>query len=455
MRRTTTLAVIFASALLAHGASAWDPASGDWSKSDQTDLRVMTWNVQDGICRTADKSDGPNSWNGLARIVAAMRPDVLIIQEAGDNSGNGTGNGVDTVEQLTTTIGLFLRGGADPFRGGQVGSYVQMFVPDYDLPHVFVSTVSDGFNRNVILSRYPFASINGGPETVPNFVLLPDQYAPGGNGGIRGFQFAQIDLPDDVYAGDLVVGNAHLKSGGSGSDFSERLSAAQNTAYVIEHYFNGAGTGVSDPNGKILVPGAGDVLGPDTPVIWGGDFNQNPTPGGQRGPAEWMTQAQFPGGTDGTDRDGTDSLFDAAAHPISGDTSTQGSSSKLDYLCWQDSIAEARRVFIFRSLGAGITLGTLPFPVDGFPTTPFATSSAASDHRPVIADFVLPLADPAGPGCSPADVAEPFGTLNFFDLAAYLTSFNQADPGADFNNDGLFNFFDVAAYLDVFNQGCP
>lgn len=435
---------------------AWDPPSGDWSKSHQTDLRVMTWNIADGICRTAVKTDEANKWNGIVRIVAAMQPDVLILQEAGDNTGNGTGSGVDTVAQLTTTIELFLRGGTDPFVGGQVGSYVQKFAPAYDLPYIFVSGATDSFNRNVILSRFPFASINGGPATLNDFVIGPDLYAPGGNGGIRGFMFAQIDLPDDVYAGDVVVGNSHLKSGGTATDISDRLRASQNIAYFIDHYFNGAGTGVSNPTGRVFVPNTGSVLDDNTPVIWGGDLNQNPGSSSNRGPVEWMTQAQFLGGTDGTDRDRSDSARDFAAHPISGETSTQGSNSKLDYLCWQDSIAQARRTFIFRSLGSGVTIASLPHPVNTFPTTPFAASSAASDHRPVIADFILPPAQPTNPGCSPADLSEPYGVLNFFDVATYLTLYNNADPAADIAPPfGVINFFDLSEFLTIYNAGCP
>jgi choice-of-anchor B domain-containing protein len=60
------------------------------------------------------------------------------------------------------------------------------------------------------------------------------------------------------------------------------------------------------------------------------------------------------------------------------------------------------------------------------------------------------------PGCSPADLAEPFGTLNFFDLAAYLALFNANDPGADLASPfGTLNFFDISAYLSGYNAGCP
>ncbi len=60
------------------------------------------------------------------------------------------------------------------------------------------------------------------------------------------------------------------------------------------------------------------------------------------------------------------------------------------------------------------------------------------------------------PGCSAADLVEPFGALNFFDLASYLDLYNAQDPAADLAAPfGLINFFDLAAYLDLYNAGCP
>jgi hypothetical protein len=47
------------------------------------------------------------------------------------------------------------------------------------------------------------------------------------------------------------------------------------------------------------------------------------------------------------------------------------------------------------------------------------------------------------------------GTLNFFDVSAYLALFNSQDPAADLDDNGLFNFFDVAGYIATFNAGCP
>jgi hypothetical protein len=59
------------------------------------------------------------------------------------------------------------------------------------------------------------------------------------------------------------------------------------------------------------------------------------------------------------------------------------------------------------------------------------------------------------PACL-ADLAAPFGSLNFFDLAAYLALFSAGDPAADLAAPfGVLNFFDLGEYLAHFNAGCP
>ncbi len=388
-RRSRLAVACLCCSAMAYGQ--WDPNNGQWGKSVSTDVRVMTWNVRDGICSSNDKVEGVNNWNALVRIVAAMKPDVLLLQETGDNSGNGTGSGVDSVVNLTTTIDLFFHGGTDPFNGGSaITSWVQKYDPAFDMATVFVTTNSDGFNRNVILTRFALLDLNGNSQTTLNDIpsVQPDQYAPGGNGGIRGFQFMEIDLPDATYLGDLVVGGAHLKSGGSSSDLNARLVASQNVAYILDYWWNGAGTGIPDPNGKIIdFPAATTILGTSTPWIIGGDWNEDEATNGRRGPAAWLTEAAVSGGTDGTDRDRTDSTFDNALHFFTGSRNTLGS-SKLDYIAWQDSIASLRRAFVFNT--SGTPGASLPAELSGFPFAGGA-SSAASDHLPVIADFILPM----------------------------------------------------------------
>lgn len=58
--------------------------------------------------------------------------------------------------------------------------------------------------------------------------------------------------------------------------------------------------------------------------------------------------------------------------------------------------------------------------------------------------------------CSGADLAEPYGTLDFFDVSAFLRAFDAGDPAADLAAPfGLFDFFDVSAFLSLFGAGCP
>lgn len=59
-------------------------------------------------------------------------------------------------------------------------------------------------------------------------------------------------------------------------------------------------------------------------------------------------------------------------------------------------------------------------------------------------------------GCNAADVAVPFGVLNFDDTLAFLTAFGAMDPSADLAPAfGVFDFDDVLAHLTAFSEGCP
>jgi hypothetical protein len=62
--------------------------------------------------------------------------------------------------------------------------------------------------------------------------------------------------------------------------------------------------------------------------------------------------------------------------------------------------------------------------------------------------------DEPRPRCA-VDMAEPFGVVNFFDVAAYLRAFSVANPAADAAAPwGELNFFDVSAFLARFVVGC-
>ncbi len=54
----------------------------------------------------------------------------------------------------------------------------------------------------------------------------------------------------------------------------------------------------------------------------------------------------------------------------------------------------------------------------------------------------------------PADITND-GSLDFFDVQAFLALFAAQDPQADLNFDNTYDFFDVQAYLSRFSAGCP
>lgn len=61
------------------------------------------------------------------------------------------------------------------------------------------------------------------------------------------------------------------------------------------------------------------------------------------------------------------------------------------------------------------------------------------------------LGDPA---CGLADFVPPFGTLDFFDAAAFLAAFSNFEEQADLVHDSAFNVFDLLAFLHAFSEGC-
>ncbi len=72
------------------------------------------------------------------------------------------------------------------------------------------------------------------------------------------------------------------------------------------------------------------------------------------------------------------------------------------------------------------------------------------------ASFSVPLPTPGPRFCSGADIAEPFGQLDFSDVIAFLTAFALGQPIADYAEPfGQFDFSDVIVFLSEFAEGCP
>ncbi len=62
----------------------------------------------------------------------------------------------------------------------------------------------------------------------------------------------------------------------------------------------------------------------------------------------------------------------------------------------------------------------------------------------------------AAGGCNGADLAEPFGQLDFSDVSAFLVAFGAMDGAADLAEPfGQWDFSDVVEFLGQFSDGCP
>lgn len=57
--------------------------------------------------------------------------------------------------------------------------------------------------------------------------------------------------------------------------------------------------------------------------------------------------------------------------------------------------------------------------------------------------------------CNDADLTQPYGQLDFYDVSAFLVAYSAMDPIADWDSNGSYDFFDVAGFLGDFNTGCP
>lgn len=57
-------------------------------------------------------------------------------------------------------------------------------------------------------------------------------------------------------------------------------------------------------------------------------------------------------------------------------------------------------------------------------------------------------------GCSPADLAEPFGSLDVFDFLAFQNLFADGDAAADLDGDGSLTILDFLEFQSRFAEGC-
>ncbi len=95
------------------------------------------------------------------------------------------------------------------------------------------------------------------------------------------------------------------------------------------------------------------------------------------------------------------------------------------------------------------------FTPDGESLVPFMQVPAGNGDLDVTPDEFVEVTLSELEACA-ADLAEPFGTLDFSDVIAFLAAFSASDPAADLAAPiGVFDFSDVVAFLATFAEGCP
>jgi len=129
-----------------------------------------------------------------------------------------------------------------------------------------------------------------------------------------------------------------------------------------------------------------------------------------------------------------------------------------------DNGLDSGSAYLYNHDGAGWVQQGKLLPVEGTAGDHFGRSVAISGNAIVVGAY---FDDQGGleagsayffdAGCvapCPADLTGD-GTIDFFDISAFLGAFSAQDPVADFTGDGVFNFFDISAFLSAIGAGCP
>lgn len=349
---------------LALPASAWpfDPWAGDLAKDNPAYVRVLTYNVLNAFPAGTSAQTAAHE-----RILTAIQPDVISYQEMDPGIG----------ATLKTTLERVLGGTWHTYEG-----------------------LSDGFNVNVVASRWP--------QSLRRRDTFPAS-------SFRGTTIALIDLPNETYPVDLYFMAVHFACC-AGTD---RDAFRQRHADAIAAWMGDA----RQPGGNITLPTG-------TPMAVVGDFNFNDSsaPGAR---TTLLTGAIADTATFGPpvkgDWDGTDlgealplDPYTMRFHTFSSAGSNPG--SWLDRFYYTDSVATVAQAFVLNTL----TIPAAQLASLGLQSTDTQT---ASDHLPVVVDFAF----------APIPVSEAgYGEL-------FVTEF-QPDPTLVPDADGeWFELFNASA----------
>lgn len=298
-----------------------------------------------------------------------------------------------------------------------LSSFRDEFLPGYEIR----TASGDGFNFNAILFRPEFAVV---------------QYQNVSTPGPRNAVKVRLSIPEAE--NDLVVYCSHFKAFGDAGSVAERTAEANQLGQLAH----------------------GDLQGGGVNVITLGDYNGHST----NFAIDASVQGVFTHSTLSVPTGLTNLAPEAlAGQGIGGPAliATFGSSSRLDYVCLDSSLAayfDADTNGAFsqdEANSAGFVYWSGDD--DGMMANGNQTAtSTASDHRPVVFDVLLPR-DPALANPCPADVVGD-GVVNIDDLNAVLASWGQ-NVGMcippDVTGDGTVDIDDLNFVLGSWGTMCP
>lgn len=364
-RARLLLAVIL---LFTAAAPAFDPWAGDFGKDNPDYVRVMSYNVLNLFPAGTEQE-----FEAHRRMLLATRPDVISYQEM------------------------------DPGVAGQLATA---------LSTIFGETwftwegQSDGFNVNIIASRWPMSMQRRDTEPTSSF---------------RGVTMALIDLPNDRYATDLYFMAVHFPC----CPEPDRIILRQRHADAVALWMGDA----RSQGGRITLPWG-------TPMMVVGDFNitNSRDPGARQTLIEGTISdtATFGPPVKG-DWDGTNLGEALPLNPFTMSFNTHNSTgtspgSWLDRFYYTDSRATVAQAFV---------LNTLTIPSDVLFTAGLQSTDTqiGSDHLPVFVDFAMPGIPVTEPLYADLFVTEfqPDPTFVSDVAGEWFEVFNRTDSPIDMN----------------------
>lgn len=304
-------------------------------RSEPTDLRVVTYNIKfDSIFLEAE--DGPTQAPKFARVMQALEPDVINLQEIYDHSAAQTASLMNSILPL---------GGGDSWYA----------LKSYD---------------NILVSKYPLTMT--ATDTIPE----PSSTS---------VAMALVDLPDGAFDTDFYFMNTHMKCCGSVGS-SEDIKRQQQ-ADALVNWMRDART----PGGHVNLPTG-------TPMAAVGDFNMvgslqplntlitgniiNEGTYGSDSPPDW----------DGSDLTDLHPLHNAVGPDDYTYRSGSYTPSRLDFVLYTDSVVDVANNFVLNT----VSMSSAQRAATGLQTYDVTFNSSYYDHLPVVVDFRFDA--PAIPG---------------------------------------------------------